>query len=275
MPELPEVETTIKGLEPLIGTFIINIKIHTPKLRFLIPKNIINIKRGIKIKKIERRGKFIIISLSNDYSIVIHLGMSGRLRLFNIKKYNKVKHDHFALKTNKKQLLIFNDVRRFGFIDYDKSNKISNKKYIVNLGLEALDHYLTGKYLQSKISNKTVQIKQILLDQTIIAGIGNIYASEILFNAKISPLEFGKDLSLANCNKLVVSTKKILQSAVNAGGSTLKDYVSTDGTLGNFQNKFKVYNREGQKINGIIVKKILQYGRSTYYCSELQKKISK
>ena len=270
MPELPEVETTIKGLEPLIGTFIINIKIHTPKLRFLIPKNIINIKRGIKIKKIERRGKFIIISLSNDYSIVIHLGMSGRLRLFNIKKYNKIKHDHFSLKTNKKQLLIFNDVRRFGFIDYDKSNKICSKKYIVNLGLEALSRSLTGKYLQSKISNKTVQIKQILLDQTIIAGIGNIYASEILFNAKISPLEFGKDLSLANCNKLVVSTKKILQSAVNAGGSTLKDYVSTDGTLGNFQNKFKVYNREGQKINGRIVKKIVQYGRSTYYCSELQ-----
>ena len=115
-----------------------------------------------------------------------------------------------------------------------------------------------------------VQIKQILLDQTIIAGIGNIYASEILFNAKISPLEFGKDLSLANCNKLVVSTKKILQRAVSAGGSTLKDYVSTDGTLGNFQNKFKVYNREGQKVNGRIVKKIVQYGRSTYYCPKLQ-----
>jgi len=270
MPELPEVETTIKGLEPLIGTFIINIKIHTPKLRFLIPKNIINIKRGIKIKKIERRGKFIIISLSNDYSIVIHLGMSGRLRLFNIKKYNKIKHDHFSLKTNKKQLLIFNDVRRFGFIDYDKSNKICNKKYIVNLGLEALDCSLTGKYLQSKICNKTVQIKQILLDQTIIAGIGNIYASEILFNAKISPLEFGKDLSLANCNKLVVSIKKILQRAIRAGGSSLKNYVSTYGTLGSFQNKFKVYNKEGKKVKGEIVKKIVQYGRSTYYCPEFQ-----
>jgi len=275
MPELPEVETTVKGLKPLIGNFIINIKIHTPKLRFLIPKSIINIKRGIKIEGIKRRGKFIIISLSNDYSIVIHLGMSGRLKLFNIRKYNKIKHDHFALKTNKEQLLIFNDVRRFGFIDYDQSKKICSKRYMVNLGLEALDCYLTGKYLQSKISNKTVQIKQILLDQSIIAGIGNIYASEILFNAKISPFELGKDLSLANCNKLVVSTKKILQKAVRAGGSSIKDYVSTDGTLGNFQNKFKVYNRAGQKANGKIVKKIAQYGRSTYYCPEFQIKISK
>ena len=116
-------------------------------------------------------------------------------------------------------------------------------------------------------------IKQILLDQGIIAGIGNIYASEILFNAKISPLEQGKDLSLDNCNKLIISTRKILKKAINSGGSTLRDYVSTDGTFGNFQNNFKVYNREGEKIRGLTIKKIVQYGRSTYYCPLIQIKI--
>lgn len=270
MPELPEVETTIKGLKPLIGTFIINIKIHTPKLRFLIPKNIVNIKRNIKIEKIIRRGKFIIILLSNDYSIVIHLGMSGRLRLYKHKSYQKKKHDHFILKTNKEHLLVFNDTRRFGFIDYDKLNKIYDRRYMINLGREALDTNLTGKYLLSKISKKMVPIKQILLDQKIIAGIGNIYASEILFNAHISPLELGKDLTLIQCNKIIVSTKKILKKAINSGGSSLKDYVSSDGTLGSFQNNFRVYNKEDDKIKGKIIIKIIQYGRSTYYCPEFQ-----
>ena len=271
MPELPEVETTIKGLNSLIGTFIINIKIHTPKLRFLIPQNITKIKGKIIIEQICRRGKYIIISLSNNHSIVIHLGMSGRLRLF-IEKQNRLKHDHLILKTNKEHLLVFNDPRRFGFIDYDKSDHIYYKKYLSNLGIDALDTKLDGKYLLSRISKKSVPIKQVLLDQAIITGIGNIYASEILYEAKISPLEFAKDLNLKQCNRLIISTKLILKKAINEGGSTLKNYVSTDGTMGNFQNKFKVYNREGQKEKGKIIKKIVQYGRSTYYCSSYQKK---
>ena len=274
MPELPEVETTIRGLKPLIGTFIFKIKINTPKLRFLIPKNILNIKNNVKILDITRRGKFIIISLSNQFSVVLHLGMSGRLRMFNIKKYKTQKHDHFILKTNKEQVLVFNDSRRFGFIDYDKSINIIFRRYIKKLGLEALDKNLTGEYLLIKISKKVVPIKQILLDQSVIAGIGNIYASEILFDAKISPLEIGKDLNVMSCNQIILSTQIILKKAINAGGSTLRDYVSTDGTLGNFQNEFRVYNKEGQKINNKLIRKIKQYGRSTYYCPEIQKKIN-
>ena len=123
-----------------------------------------------------------------------------------------------------------------------------------------------------KVNKKTVPIKQILIDQKIIAGIGNIYASEILFNAKISPFCKGKDLSLNDCKYIVFSVRKILKKAISAGGSTLKDYVSTDGTLGNFQNNFKVYNREGKKLSGKIIKKTVQYGRSTYYLPESQKK---
>ena len=271
MPELPEVETTIRGLKPLIGSAIHNIKIHTPKLRFLIPKNILSLKTGIKIQKINRRGKFIIIYLSNKYSIVLHLGMSGRLRLFHPNKFYKKKHDHFVLSTNNELLLVFNDVRKFGFVDYDKQDLINKRKYILNLGVDALDLSLSGFFLLSKISKSVVPIKQILLNQKIIAGIGNIYASELLFNAQISPLRRGNDLNLEECKKIVSSTKKILTAAIKSGGSTLKDYVSTDGTLGNFQKKFKVYDRADKKINGQMIKKIVQYGRATYYCPELQK----
>ena len=271
MPELPEVETTIRGLKPLIGSFIINIKIHTPKLRFFIPKKITKIKKDIQILQIGRRGKVILISLSNNYYLVIHLGMSGRLRLFN-KDLKKLKHDHMVLKTNKEHFLVFNDSRRFGFIDYDEFNVIHKKKYILNLGIEALDDKLNGKYLFFKISKKMVPIKQVLLDQSIIAGIGNIYASEILYNAKISPIELSNKLNLKQCNKLVISIKLILEKAISAGGSTLRDYVSTDGTLGSFQNNFSVYGRDGEKIKGKNIKKILQYGRSTYYCPSYQMK---
>ena len=272
MPELPEVETTIRGLQSIVNSTVKNIKIYTPKLRFYIPKNISRIQNDIMIKNIKRRGKFILLNLSNNYTIVIHLGMSGRLRLINTIKFQRKKHDHFILRTNKDLSLVFNDSRRFGFLDYGKTGIIYTKKYILNLGPDALESKLTHKYLFSKISKSLVPIKQILLNQRIIAGIGNIYASEILFNAKISPLEKGKDLSLQECKQLIISTRKVLKKAINAGGSTLRDYVSTDGTAGNFQSNFKVYNKAGLKILGKTIKKIVQYGRSTYYCPDLQKK---
>ena len=139
------------------------------------------------------------------------------------------------------------------------------------MGIDALSTALSGPYLFFKISKSIVPIKQILLNQTIIAGIGNIYASEILFNAKISPLKRGKDLKLYQCNMICKSSRKILKKAINSGGSTLRDFVATDGTLGNFQNNFKVYDREGKKVSGKVVKKIIQYGRSTYFCPFIQK----
>ena len=272
MPELPEVETTIRGLRPLISSSIVKIKIHTPKLRIFIPKSILSIKELTKIREIERRGKFIILHLSNEYCIVFHLGMSGRLRVFFNSNFTKKKHDHFILSTNKEQVLVFNDSRRFGFVDFGKISNIYNKKYITNLGIDALDKKLTGNYLFKKIIKTSVQIKQILLDQRVLSGIGNIYASEILFNAKISPLRKGKDLNIEECTQIVFSIKKILKKAIKSGGSTLRDYVSADGTLGNFQNNFKVYNKEGDKILGNLIIKIVQYGRSTYYCPKIQKK---
>jgi formamidopyrimidine-DNA glycosylase len=270
MPELPEVETTIRGLKPIIGSIIINIKINTPKLRFIIPKKM-SLLTKVEILEIKRRGKFIIFLLSNNHAIILHLGMSGRLRLFEANKFEQKKHDHFILRTNQDHLLAFNDARRFGFVDYGKTTNMFEKKYILRLGLDALGINLNGKYLLSRISNTAVPIKQILLDQKIIAGIGNIYASEILFNAQISPLVGGRELSLNECKKIIISTKIILKKAIKHGGSTLRDYVSVDGTVGNFQSNFQVYGQEGKKIFGKTIKKIVQYGRSTYYCPDLQK----
>ena len=271
MPELPEVETTIRGLKSIVGSKIINIKINTPKLRYFIPKSILLI-NSVRITKIKRKGKFIIFYLQNKHSIVFHLGMSGRLRLYKKIEFKNNKHDHFLLETDNGSVLIFNDPRRFGFIDFDSFNKINSRKYLTSLGIDALSTSLKGPYLFFKINKSIVPIKQILLNQTIISGIGNIYASEILFNAKISPLKRGKDLKSYHCDAICKSTKKILKKAINSGGSTLRDYVAADGTLGNFQSNFKVYNKEGKIISGKIIKKIIQYGRSTYFCPFIQKK---
>ena len=159
--------------------------------------------------------------------------MSGRLKLLKNNKINNDKHDHFKLFTNKEYSPVFNDPRKFGFIDFDKANLIMNKNYILKLVEYALSKNLSSKYLKKKISKSIVPIKQILLDQTIIAGIGNIYASEILFDAKISPFCKGKNLSIQNCNRIIKSTKKILNKAIQARGSTLRNFLSADGTAGN------------------------------------------
>ena len=195
--------------------------------------------------------------------------MSGRLKILKQPKFIKKKHDHFILITEK-YIFIFNDARKFGFIDLLKTKEIFKIHYISRLGLDALDRKLNDRYLKKKIYESIVPIKQILMNQEIIAGIGNIYANEILYDAKISPFTKGYSLTTLEIKKIIKSIKKILKKAINSGGSTLKDYISVDGTAGNFQNDFKVYNREGQKILGYEIKRILQYGRSTFYCPDIQ-----
>jgi len=269
MPELPEVETTVKGLSVILNQKISNVKIHTSKLRFKIPYNIINILRNSKISNLRRIAKFIIIDLDTDYSLIIHLGMSGRLKTVS-STYTRIKHDHFLLHFVGKKLLIYHDPRKFGFIDIAKTKDLEKQKYIMNLGIDALSPELTAQMIFDKISKSEVPIKQILLNQKLISGIGNIYASEILFDSKISPLILGKDLKISLIMKLIKSIRKILNKAIKHGGSSIRDYRSTDGTLGNFQSNFKVYNKEGKKIRGDEVKKIIQYGRSTFYCPKLQ-----
>ena len=274
MPELPEVQTTVQGLQILLNKKITNIKIYSTKLRYEIPKNIQKILKNSKIIKIYRIGKYIVVNSHNHYSLIFHLGMSGRLRILKPSTFVKKKHDHFILKT-KKNILIFNDARRFGFIDLLRTKNISKKHYISRLGLDALDSKLNELYFRDKICKSIVPIKQILLNQEIVAGIGNIYANEILYDVKISPFTKGCSLTILEIKKIIKSIKKILRIAINSGGSSLKDYVSVDGTVGNFQNNFKVYNRDGQKILGYEIKRIVQYGRPTFYCPDMQLMLKK
>ncbi len=270
MPELPEVETTIEGLKFTLKQKIQKVTIHTKKLRLNIPTNIKNILINSKISNIRRIAKYIIIDLDIKFSLIIHLGMSGRLKL-QLARYKKTKHDHFICYLSKNKILIYNDPRKFGFIDIIETGNLLKHKYLINIGIDALSRKLTAKLLFEKIKKSEVPIKQILLDQKIIAGIGNIYASEILFDAKISPLVLGNQLEISLIMQLIKSIRRILNRAIKFGGSSIRDYTSVDGTLGNFQNNFKVYGREGEKIGKHKVIKVIQYGRSTFYCPNLQK----
>ena len=271
MPELPEVQTTVNGLQLLINKEITKIELYSRKLRYKIPKNLIKISKNTKISKIFRIGKYILLNLDNNYTIVIHLGMSGRLRVLDIKNYIPLKHDH-VLFTIENNILSFNDPRRFGLIDFVKEKNIYVSKYFFKLGLDPLDKNFTYGYFKQKINKSKTSIKQILLNQHVVSGIGNIYASEILFDAKISPFIEANKLNNNQIKQLMSSCKKILNKAIRSGGSSLKDYKSADGTLGNFQKNFKVYNKKDQYILGHKIRRKIQNGRSTFYCPELQKK---
>tara|TARA_A100001011_G_scaffold167001_1_gene175773 strand:+ start:235 stop:1053 length:819 start_codon:yes stop_codon:yes gene_type:complete len=269
MPELPEVETTIKGLYEIKHSKIHKVFINTKQLRFKIPLTIKKKLIKSEIFNIRRIAKYIVLDLDNNFSLIIHLGMSGRLKLFG-KDFNGEKHDHFQLNLSNGKIMIYNDPRKFGFIDIVETSNLKNKKYIFSLGLDALSKKLDHTHLFKKISKSDVPIKQILLNQKIISGIGNIYASEILFDAKISPLIPGRKLKISHIMLLIFSIRKILRKAIKSGGSSIRDYRSADGTLGNFQNNFKVYNKQGSKIGKHTILKIVQYGRSTFYCPGVQ-----
>ena len=195
--------------------------------------------------------------------------MSGRLKIVQPNIILK-KHDHLVFRLNKLKL-IFNDPRRFGFVDIIDSEKMTNINYIKKLGIDALDKKLTNEYLYKKFKNSQVLIKQLLLNQYIVAGIGNIYACEILYDAKISPLRKGSSLKRSQIGTILKSSKRILRKAIKHGGSSINDYVSPDGILGNFQKNFKVYGRAGYKIKGCEIKKVVLHGRSTFFCPDIQK----
>ena len=269
MPELPEVETTVKSLNILKNKKVINVDIHVKKLRYLVPhldiKNIIN----YKVTGLRRIAKYIIIEFDNIKSVIIHLGMSGRLKIVK-PNLTLNKHDHLVFKFNNLKL-IFNDPRRFGFVDIINLEKVSSVSYIKKLGIDALSNKLSEDYLFNKFKNSQVLVKQLLLNQYIVGGIGNIYACEILYDAKISPLRKGCNLKRSHIGTILKSSRRILRKAIKYGGSSINDYVSPDGILGNFQNNFKVYGREGFKIKGCEIKKVVLHGRSTFFCPDIQK----
>ena len=282
MPELPEVEIIKNNLsEYMIGNEFISIKINTSKLRYKIPHNFDETIKNSKVIKIERIAKYIIIYLSNEFKILVHLGMTGNFLISTQKTHSlgngPGKHIHLKFFMTNDVIINYHDIRKFGFfkIIYPDNLVLENLKK--NVGIDALSSKFNTKYLMYKLKNRTGNIKTSLLNQSIVGGIGNIYASEALFRAKISPLTISKNLAndKKKITKLISAIKYILADAINVGGSTIKNHTNIKGESGYFQYKFNVYNREQMKCKRLgcnsLILKINQSGRSTFYCESCQK----
>jgi formamidopyrimidine-DNA glycosylase len=272
MPELPEVEIISQGLQRLVGQEIVKVEKFRDKIRYMIPLYFEQKTENTIITKIIRRAKYLLIFLSNNVIIIIHLGMSGTL-IMRDKSYQKQKHDHLIISLKSSDLLVFNDPRRFGIIDLINNNEILISSYFHALGPEPLTDQFNYNYLQNKLKNKKTSIKLAIMDNKIVVGVGNIYASESLFLAKILPHRLCNDLSIDELKKLVSAIKSTLENAIIAGGSTLKDYKNSMNQSGYFQHQFNVYNQmdvECKYCKNNIEKSIMG-GRSTFYCLTCQK----
>jgi len=272
MPELPEVETVCRGLENnIIGKKIASVFIGDKKLRLPFPKNFSADLKNKTVISVKRRARYIIIELDRELNILIHLGMTGKI-IYQTKLPNLTTHDHCLIFFSDKTAIIYNDTRRFGLIDLVETAEIKNHKMIKNLGPEPLSKEFNAKYLQSKLKNKQINIKTAMMNNKIVVGVGNIYINESLFQTAISPLKTAGSLKLDQLDKLIMNIQKILKKAIKLGGSTLRDYVNSNGDAGGFQFNFNVYGRAGQKcvVCDGIIKKIKQNGRSSFYCPKCQ-----
>ena len=274
MPELPEVETVCRALSKVIkNSRIKKIEFYRKDLRWQVKNNLeITLKNNIFIDPY-RRGKYILIPTNTDKIFLIHLGMSGQIR---IKKKDIVqKHDHMRLiveNNNKHFVITYNDSRRFGYIDLFKKKELREHFLLSKIGVEPLGRELTIEYLQNNFKKRVINIKNALIDQKIIAGIGNIYASEILYKAKINPLRKVNSLSQNDLNSIITFTKIILKKSIDVGGTTIRDHMQPDGSLGYFKQKLQVYGKVNEKCktcNSFIVKEVIS-NRSTFICKHCQ-----
>ncbi|MEY3743389.1 MAG: hypothetical protein RLZZ541_444 [Pseudomonadota bacterium] len=270
MPELPEVETTRLGLLPLLNHRVTQVVIRNGSLRWPIPQSLIESLPQQTLKALTRRAKYILAHFDQGV-LLLHLGMSGRLRLLSQDEPPQ-KHDHFDLIFNTGQVLRLHDPRRFGAVLWAGDDPQSHK-LLSALGPEPLDEAFSGYYLQQNMRTRTAAIKITIMDSHLVVGVGNIYASESLFRARIHPLTPAKALSLDDCNRLVVAIKSTLRDALAAGGSSLRDFLSTDGSPGYFQQAYFAYARTGQpcKICANPIKNIRLGQRSTFYCDVCQR----
>jgi len=274
MPELPEVETVCRALSKVIkNSRIKKIEFYRKDLRWQVKNNLeITLKNNIFIDPY-RRGKYILIPTNTDKIFLIHLGMSGQIR---IKKKDIVqKHDHMSMiveNNNKHFVITYNDSRRFGYIDLFKKKELREHFLLSKIGVEPLGRELTTEYLQNNFKKRVINIKNALIDQKIIAGIGNIYASEILYKAKINPLRKVNSLSQNDLNSIITFTKIILKKSIDVGGTTIRDHMQPDGSLGYFKQKLQVYGKVNEKCktcNSFIVKEVIS-NRSTFICKHCQ-----
>jgi len=267
MPELPEVETTVRGLERVLhGRRIARVEARRPDLRRALPHDLGQRLTGARVAGLRRRAKYGLIDTDRGDTLVFHLGMSGRWR---IDPTELEKHDHLLIETDEGRRLALNDPRRFGSLDLVRTAALENWPPFAALGPEPLD--ITAAELKRRLAGRSAPIKLLLLDQRIVAGLGNIYVCEALFRARIHPKRAGGSIATERLKRLVEAVHAVLAEAIAAGGSTLRDFAAPDGELGYFSKKFSVYDREGEPCAcGGVVKRFVQGGRSTFYCPRCQ-----
>lgn len=268
MPELPEVETTVRGLARVLeGRRLTRVEPRRADLRRALPSDLGQRLTGARVTGLGRRAKYGMIATDRGDTLVFHLGMSGHWR---VDPAELGKHDHFILSTDEGRVVALNDARRFGSIDLVATGELQDWPAFAALGPEPLE--LDPAELKRRLSGRSAPIKALLLDQRIVAGLGNIYACEALHRARIHPARAAGSVSPARLERLVESIQAVLDEAIAAGGSTLRNFASPDGELGYFSKAFAVYDREGKPCDcGGTVRRIAQGGRSTFYCPRCQR----
>ena len=291
MPELPEVETVRMGLTPVLEhRRFTHVETRRRDLRVPFPPHFVKRLEGRTVTRLWRRAKYLLADLDSGETLVVHLGMSGRMSVYAEGRERKLgqyvyeqapadaghgKHDHVVLETDAPARIVFTDHRRFGLMTIIKTAPLDENSLFKGIGLEPLSVEFDGAWLAHMLKGKRTPIKSALLDQRIVAGLGNIYACEALFHAHVSPKRSAASISARRTAALVDAIKVVLRNAIAAGGSSLRDYIKADGALGEFQHQFAVYDREGKpcptsSCKGKI-KRIVQAGRSTFYCPSCQR----
>ncbi|QWC57362.1 bifunctional DNA-formamidopyrimidine glycosylase/DNA-(apurinic or apyrimidinic site) lyase [Erythrobacter sp. 3-20A1M] len=271
MPELPEVETTVRGLARVLeGERLIRVRVNRPDMRRPFPVDLVQSLTGARVTGLGRRAKFGLIHTDRDQTMIFHLGMSGRWR---IDPEEADKHDHLLLETDRHRFALC-DPRRFGWVDLVATQEIDDWASFAAMGPEPLGDRLTVDHLRTALASRKQAIKLCLLDQRIVAGLGNIYVCEALWQARIDPRKAGGRVSRQALARLVPAIREVLEQSIRDGGSTLRDYAQPDGELGYFATRFHVYGRDGEschRADGGVVRRIVQGGRSTWYCPRCQR----
>jgi formamidopyrimidine-DNA glycosylase len=274
MPELPEVETTVRGLaRQLEGARIERVTLHRPDMRFPFPEGLIQALAGATVTGLGRRAKYGLVHTDRGTTLIFHLGMSGRWR---IDPGEIAKHDHLVIETAEHRFAL-NDARRFGFVDLVDTARLEEYAAFAAMGPEPLGDDLTVDRLRAGFAGRKQAIKLLLLDQRIVAGLGNIYVCEALWRAGIDPRKAAGKVSKPALARLVPAIRAVLEQAIADGGSTLRDYAQPDGELGYFATRFAVYDRERQpchRNDGGVIRRVAQGGRSTWYCPRCQRQAS-
>lgn len=270
MPELPEVETTVRGLRPaLAGRRLVSVEARRGDLRHVFPADLRQRLTGARVTGLGRRAKYGLIATDRGDTLIFHLGMSGRWR---IDPGELGTHDHFVMATDDDHRVVLNDPRRFGSLDIVRSDALAAHAPFVRMGPEPLGDEFTAAYLRQALKGRAAPIKALLLDQAIVAGLGNIYVCEALHMAGIAPGRAGGGISKPRLMRLVDAVKAVLIAAIEAGGSSLRDYARPDGELGYFSKQWRVYGRAGEAcVCGAPIRRRAEGGRSTFYCAHCQR----